>query len=586
MIKNKLKNQKGISLITLSITVIVLMIVTNAIIYNAKNNLIIEKLENMHEDVGNLRAKVNEYYTKYGTLPVLEDGNKNKIIYNNIAELKDEKDASGNVIKSGIISDVADVGNFYIIDLVLLDNLTLNYGEDYKGIKDGSITDLNTATNIYIINESSQNIFFVRGINVDGKKYYTDYTEEDKDTKSVDLRIVNGIPIPEGYVYDPLAEYEVVICKKEDKGNVGREQYFWRGNKFNNIGEISNDWNVGDDQAKYEFLESANSYGGAFFPNYDITQTPVHIKPKWTPKFDETSEYKDKNGDIVVVPANFQVSMDPDKNTVNNGLVVRGPDGSEFVWVPVDKETFSSKFKRTYGCGYSKENQLFYEGYFEPTDEVDANGINKMLLKYGRDESQETKEEAKKMYASVKKNGGFYIGRFEASGINNVVDSKRGKMPYYGLKWGNGTNIVDDTDGMVRFARNMNKKEGYGSVTSTLCYDIQWDATLNFIDSDYITNEVDGKPICKANSPLMADQGINRTVTGSSELYKMKNIYDLSGNFYETTMAYMHLDGQYIYDTRVVRGNGNATLRYISGTNVENASAYESFRVALYVNNV
>ena len=42
---NKLKNSKGVTLVTLIVTIIVLLIVSNVTIYSVKNNLGIEKLK-------------------------------------------------------------------------------------------------------------------------------------------------------------------------------------------------------------------------------------------------------------------------------------------------------------------------------------------------------------------------------------------------------------------------------------------------------------------------------------------------------------------------------------------------------------
>ena len=49
---------------------------------------------------------------------------------------------------------------------------------------------------------------------------------------------------------------------------------------------------------------------------------------------DAILEYIDPNGDRAYIPAEFAVSEKPDEQTVATGLVVIGPDGSEYVWVP------------------------------------------------------------------------------------------------------------------------------------------------------------------------------------------------------------------------------------------------------------
>ena len=55
----KTNKQKGISLISLTITVIVLIIITSMLIYNAKNGIRLRTLRMMENDVEVLDDKIN-----------------------------------------------------------------------------------------------------------------------------------------------------------------------------------------------------------------------------------------------------------------------------------------------------------------------------------------------------------------------------------------------------------------------------------------------------------------------------------------------------------------------------------------------
>ena len=68
MMKKFLKESKGITLISLSIAVIIILIITSAIIYSLTANLGIQKLRNLQTDIENLREKVSEYYAQYGDI--------------------------------------------------------------------------------------------------------------------------------------------------------------------------------------------------------------------------------------------------------------------------------------------------------------------------------------------------------------------------------------------------------------------------------------------------------------------------------------------------------------------------------------
>ena len=111
---------------------------------------------------------------------------------------------------------------------------------------------------------------------------------------------------------------------------------------------------------------------------------------------------------------------------------------------------------------------------------------------------------------------------------------------------------VEVARGMYDSSKKTTTNENYG-VVSTLCYGVQWDAALNFIDSNYITNEVEveGKlqPNCATDSYVRksAGKGWYSGVTGNSThstgidvdaqaSNKVKNIYDMAGNVWEWTM--------------------------------------------------
>ena len=172
MIKVNLKSNKGLNLIALVITIAVILILTNIVIYNAANHLKTTKVTNLQTDIENLRDKVGIYYAQYGELPV-----DNTIEYTNINHIY-------------AISTAKYTGKFYIIDLSAMENITLNYGKDYEKIKNKEVTteeEINELEDLYIINADSHNIFYVEGIEAVDGVYYTDYGKEDKDKVPVKI---------------------------------------------------------------------------------------------------------------------------------------------------------------------------------------------------------------------------------------------------------------------------------------------------------------------------------------------------------------------------------------------------------------
>ena len=179
--KKFFRNQKGINLISLTITVLVILVLTNVVIYNVKSNLKTQNIKALQTDISNLREKISTYYSQYGEIPANKE-------YTNTANIN-------------VISSAVDTGKFYVIDLSALDNITLNYGMDYEKIKSGEVTDVNTLSDLYIINKDSHNIFYVEGVTLDNQTFYTDYTTSDVDTEAVELRYGDGIQIPDGFYY-------------------------------------------------------------------------------------------------------------------------------------------------------------------------------------------------------------------------------------------------------------------------------------------------------------------------------------------------------------------------------------------------
>lgn len=190
--KKNLKKEKGISLISLTITITILVIITNILVYKAKDNVYIKSLTNMYNDISNLREKISNYYATYGGIPA-------KVKYENTQEIEKLKEAK-------VIGANDNENEYYVIDLSALEGLTLNFGREYETIKNmGTITEdkqtqVNSLKDIYIINKNSHNIFYVAGVSGgDGKYYYTD--DKNIDQEKIDLRYVEGVKIPDGFYY-------------------------------------------------------------------------------------------------------------------------------------------------------------------------------------------------------------------------------------------------------------------------------------------------------------------------------------------------------------------------------------------------
>lgn len=150
MIKSKLKDNKGITLVSLMFAIVIMFIISSILIYNIQTGAKTKSLNNMYNDINILKSKIETYYSKHESIPILQD------LYSNISNIS-EINANDNE-------------NYYVIDLEALENVKLNYGKDYEIYKQGANSEL---TDIYVINEQSHNIYYVKGIQIDGITYYT-----------------------------------------------------------------------------------------------------------------------------------------------------------------------------------------------------------------------------------------------------------------------------------------------------------------------------------------------------------------------------------------------------------------------------
>ena len=148
------------------LTVIIILIITSAMIFNTKNQLAMRSVQSLSNDIETLNAKVDEYYLKYGELPKLCDY---------ITDFKNSMDYRANQQNAKLNTEINknDGKEYIVIDLEKLEGLTLTYGYDdeYKKVKEnGNVMDEDdayVADEIFVINTRSHQIYFPHGVFVD-----------------------------------------------------------------------------------------------------------------------------------------------------------------------------------------------------------------------------------------------------------------------------------------------------------------------------------------------------------------------------------------------------------------------------------
>ena len=170
-IKNRLSNEKGITLVVLIISIIIMLIITATIAINISSYAEKRNFTNLQTDMKILKEKVDIYYSENSSLPICNKYTKNKM----------------EEIKLLEYTSVNDGGNYYVIDLNKLDlnPADLNFGKDYEKITDKSI-DINNYEDIFVINEESHTVYYPKGIYMNGRFYYN-FNDEDEIVEYADI---------------------------------------------------------------------------------------------------------------------------------------------------------------------------------------------------------------------------------------------------------------------------------------------------------------------------------------------------------------------------------------------------------------
>lgn len=136
-----MKNNSGITLATLVITVVVMIIIVGAVINLGIDNLKVKNLNNLYTDLKTLEDRISTYYNKYGTLPLKEK-------YTGSYDFQIAKNPN----------DSPD--GYYVIDISKLENVLIIRKLTW------------TENDVYIINTKTHTIYYPEGITLDGEKYY------------------------------------------------------------------------------------------------------------------------------------------------------------------------------------------------------------------------------------------------------------------------------------------------------------------------------------------------------------------------------------------------------------------------------
>ena len=248
------KKNKGITLISLTITVVILLLITGILVYNAKDSIYIKQYRNLSNDIQNLRDKVSAFYNEYGNIPA-------KTKYTTLSE--EIKKVFNN-------EELQNIEEFYVLDLQEMEGISLNYGRDYEKVKNNP-EEANNYKDLYIINKITHGIFYVQGISVNNGgeniTYYTDYLEPTNE--EVDYRYIDGVKIPEEFYYVGGNKQEGLVISDIEgddlQNSKGGNQFVWIPVEDGNFKEDTNTLATDEE----EFVKSVNNNKGFYIGRYE-----------------------------------------------------------------------------------------------------------------------------------------------------------------------------------------------------------------------------------------------------------------------------------------------------------------------------
>ena len=295
----------------------------------------------------------------------------------------------------------------------------------------------------------------------------------------------------------------------------------------------------------------------------------------------ENTFLKDAEGNIFVLPAGFKV-VDTGDITAEKGIVVEDGKENQYVWIPctTEESTTQLQYKRTEwdveidgddNSRASKDELTLTDAKCSKEDS--DNGLTDEV-------TAEIVEQIKAERASVSKNGGYYIGRYEVGNENGTAVIKYNQTPYtIGVVWSKA----------YKLAKGIGGGEG---ATTYLCSSYAWDTAINFIENNGTKNYATTRENFNENwydrEVRDSNKEVIKSVDDAQRLETGKttakcNIFDIGGNVTEFTTEVMPSTSQ----SAVLRGGSYAIFKFTAGQrfddDISDTNKNIGFRATLFL---
>lgn len=559
-----LKNKRGITLIALVITIIILLILASVSLNLVLgDNGIIERAQQALEktEEAEAREKVELTISEYplvSTEQSFEDFLKSKVpsIFD---EVKKNEDGNFEIKKGKYTITVDGQGNIKEVvktgPTIHVDNVKVVSNRDGSGdnLEKQSVEKGGT---LYINFESS----VLDGTTSVDKKLPYAVTENGEYTFTITAKVgkdkfTKSVTVTVNQFYNLELGNAKVVANSDGTGENITGQVLNKKKLYINFELNTDRENITvSPQIPYEINKNGNYTFKITAEGTQNTKTVNVNVNQYLPESDITKPY--------LPGQDFSYLSGTD---VNSGLTTQDGAGNQYVWIEVPRtgdvyQTAWLNITNFTDKDYANIESDLHEytsKYRNGTDYVDKYCEDNTSGWFSNDTDYTTAK--RKMLKSIYENGGFYIGKYEAGiskfrtepgNATEIPSSKANQYPY---------TFITRTQ-----AKTLAEKVNSGSHTSSLLYGVQWDLALAFMndkggatDSTLITdsksignyknnlwnisnssvkysdNNGGTFPSCPCKKNNNADILLT---TGADESFSIKNIYDMAGNVWEWTL--------------------------------------------------
>ncbi len=590
----KFKSENGITLIALAVTVIVMIIISVGLSATMTTNIEMKNYNKFKEDIITLSEATKLYYLNNGTLPVAME----KVLTSIDVPSKDK--------------NPNDNDKYYYIDMRLIPDAETYFGE---GNKDGTFT--STDNDLYVVNEKSLTVYYLKGAVLNGERHYTsvdDYSDggfaSDYYSKT-DLPIISAVSMQSNGSDSTRADLGDTVTLKfiSNYTLTQNPTVVIDGQDVTS----SCTWNGNICTATYKVASASDSSGNSkngkkiefSISNYSVdskTGTTISDVNFGKSVYFEIVPKGNFVVDGVTIPGGYYyvggtkdsglvISDNVNDNELDKGKedVRRDLAGNQWVWVPV--ETPSSLYttvvagqalagstgvkttKYTNSAIISGQTRVKPEdtsSYREPDLVLGSDGTSYDYTNYTKagfsslaNMAETMVSEYEEMIASLEKYKGFYIGRYELTANGEKTGATQTDVDWYTL-YKNCTTLASES-----------------KVKTRMIWGLQWDATCNWLASSGFSI-TDPSTWGNYQDNTATGHGTKQN-TGYSENWKANNIYDFAGNCFDLTQEANRTS------FRASRGsyyNFNGSNYPVSSHNLSNPTSTSSFlgsRPTLYL---